>query len=352
MVIKSDPLLPYFEALPKVELHLHMEGAIRPETLLRLADRNHLRLPFTNPDQWQQFCIYRNFGDFAKALLTGVRCLQQPEDFFDLIIDIGQHLAEQNILYAEVTWTPQFYINRTQSLEVIFDALNEARRQICSQFGVDIRWIPDLVRSFPDPAWAITKWASQPDVRSAGVVALGLGGPEAGHPASGFAAQFEYARAQGLPANPHTGEGMGAEGIWETIKSLKPTRLGHGVRAIEDQNLVAYLASHAIPLEVCLTSNVMLGVFPSYAEHPVKRLIDAGCAVSLNSDDPILFQTTLAQEYVHAVRRCGLDIQDVKQAILSAIRFSYLPADEKLLMQEKFQREFIAVDSAFSTDLS
>lgn len=343
----QDPLFRYFKALPKVELHLHLEGAIRPEVLLRLAERNHLRLPFSHPDQWHRFCSYATFRDFANVLLMGVRCLRRLEDFFDVIVDMGTSMADQNILYAEVTWTPQFYLDRGHSLDEILAALNDARTQVKARFGVEMRWIPDIVRSYPRPAWAITKWASRAEVRSAGVVALGLGGPEAGHPASGFAAQFQFAHSQGLPANPHAGEGMGPESIWETIRHLRPSRIGHGVRAFEDQALVAYLARHAVPLEVCLTSNVKLGIFPSYAEHPVKRLIDAGCTVSLNSDDPVLFQTTLTEEYVHAIRNCGLDVRDVKKSIIDSLRSSYLSDEEKLSLQTEFQHEFGKLDELF-----
>ena len=141
---------------------------------------------------------------------------------------------------------------------------------------------------------------------------------------------------------------MGPESIWETMQHLRPLRLGHGVRAIEDSGLVEYLARNAIPLEICLTSNVKLGIFPSYAEHPVKRLIDAGCTVSLNTDDPVLFQTTLTEEYVHAIRDCGLKIQDVKKTILDSLRSSYLSDDRKPSMQKEFQHEFSRLDELFS----
>lgn len=332
--------------LPKVELHVHLEGSIRPELLLRFAERSKVKLPFATPDQFYKHCVFGTFKDFANVLLLGVHCLRRLEDFFDVVIDIGDNMAQQNIRYAEIIWTPQFYLRREFSLDNILGAMNEARREVKALRGVDLQWIPDLVRSYPAPASAIAKWAASR--RAAGVVALGLGGPEAGHPASGFAAQFQYAHSRGLAANPHAGEGMGPESIWETIQHLRPSRLGHGVRAIEDQALVEYIARHAMPLEVCLTSNVKLGIFPSYGEHPVKRLIDAGCTVSLNTDDPVLFQTTLAGEYVHAIRDCGLDIQDVKKSILDSLRSSYLSAEQKLSMQTGFQQEFDRLDKLFS----
>lgn len=245
-----------------------------------------------------------------------------------------------------MTWTPQFYLNRGFSLDDILGAMNEARREVKVRSGIELRWIPDLVRSYPAPALAVAKWAASR--KASGVVALGLGGPEAGHPAAGFTAQFQYAHSQGLPANPHAGEGMGSESIWETIRHLRPSRLGHGVRAIEDSGLVEYLARNAIALEICLTSNVKLGIYPSYTEHPVKRLIDAGCIVSLNTDDPVLFQTTLTEEYSHAIRNCGLDLLDIRKTILDSLRSSYLTDGEKLVLQNELLQEFNRLDDLFS----
>lgn len=328
--------------LPKVELHVHLEGSIRPEILLRLGERHKIALPFSAPDQYYKRCTFSNFGDFAKTLLLGVRCLRGPEDFFDLVIDIGHGLTRQSVRYAEITWTPQFYLGSRFALDDILGAMNEARRELNAQSGLDLRWIPDLVRSYPAPAAAIANWAASRT--AAGVVALGLGGPEAAHPAPAFAAHFGQARARGLPANPHAGEGAGPESVWQTIEHLHPARIGHGVRAIEDERLVAFLAREAIPLEVCLTSNVKLGVYRSLAEHPVKRLIDAGCTVTLNSDDPVLFQTTLTDEYIHAVRECGLTLEEVKATILASLRASYLAEDKKHSMQIEFEREFSRLD--------
>jgi adenosine deaminase len=327
-------------ALPKAEIHLHLEGAIRLELLQRLAGRHGVSLPFGRPEEFYASCRFRSFDEFARLLLMGVHCLREPQDFFEVVLDIGATLADQHIYYAEVTWTPQFYVSRGYPLETILDAMNEARAQVKGQRGVNLRWVADMVRSKPALTWAVAQWASGARARAGGVVALGLGGPEAGHPASGFSMHFRHARSLGLPANPHAGEGMGSASIWETIASLRPKRLGHGVRASEDANLVAFLAHEALPLEICLTSNVKLGVVPSYVAHPVKRLIDAGCVVTLNTDDPVLFATSLTDEYVHAVERCGLTLADIRCAILNAVRCSYLSDAEKTSMVAAFQARF------------
>ncbi len=336
----------YFKALPKVELHLHLEGALTPRVLLKLAERNRLRLPFSRPEDFARFYQYGSFKDFANALLLGVACLRKPEDFFDAVQELGRGLESENIRYAEVTWTPQFYLNRGYPLDVLLEAMNAARHELRQRSGIQLQWIPDLVRSFPQPAKLVATWASSKAAREAGVVALGLGGPEDGHPARVFESVFALARSAGLPANPHAGEGAGPSSMWETIRSLRPIRIGHGVRACEDKALISYLALERIPLEISITSNVRLGIFPDYESHPVKDLIRAGCVVTLNTDDPVLFGTSLSEEYLLAVTRCGLELADIHNSILVAIQSSYLPASDKVATLKWFIGEFDRLEPA------
>lgn len=333
----------YLQALPKAELHLHLEGSLPPALLLRLAERNRMRLPFAHPDDFAPLYRYRHFADFTRALLLGVQCLRTPEDFFDAVIGLGRMLVRHNVRYAEVTWTPQFYLKRGFPLDAILEAMNQARRALEQRHGLIMRWIPDLVRSYPKPAADVAAWAGTERARAGGVVALGLGGPEEGHPAARFEPVFARARATGLPANPHAGENDGAASVWSTLKELHPTRIGHGVRAIEDPELVAHLAETQVALEICLTSNVRLGVYRSFEDHPAKRLLDAGCAVTLNSDDPVLFRTSLTQEYLRAVTLCGLTPADLRHSILTALHVSYLeqPAKERLIAE--FNAAFAAL---------
>jgi aminodeoxyfutalosine deaminase len=331
-------------AMPKVELHVHLEGSIPPELMLSLARRNGLKLPFEQAGQFRQQRPFGSFREFADRLLLAVHCLRQPQDFHDAVAVMGAQLAQQNVVYAEVTWTPQFYLRRETTLDAILSAMNLARARLKTQWGLELRWIPDLVRSYPGAAAQVAQWASQPGTQAAGVVALGLGGPEAGHPATTFEAVFRAARARGLPANPHAGEGAGPDSIWQTLQALDPRRIGHGVSAIEDPVLVEHLARRAVPLEVCLTSNVQLGVFASYADHPVRRLVEAGCTVSLNTDDPVLFGTTLGREYLHAMRDCGLDLAFVRQQVLDALQSSYLDDADKQRLTAACRQRFKQFD--------
>ena len=341
----------YLLALPKAELHVHMEGSLSPEMLLRLAEKNRLKLPFSSSGQCLKLYSYKSFKDFASVLLLGVSCLRTVEDFYEVILDMGANMTAHNIQYAEITWTPQFYLNRTCSLDDILGAMNEARNTLENNSGLEIRWIPDIVRSYPQPASVIARWAASKKARDGGVVALGLGGPEAGYPAGNFATEFRYARQAGLKSNPHAGEGAGVSSVWQTIENLSPSRIGHGVSSIDDHELVGYLARNALPLDICLTSNIRLGLYNSCASHPLKRLIDAGCVVTLNTDDPVLFQTTLTREYSLAITECGLAVKDIKNAILNALSVSYLPAFDKLRLRKRFLLKFDELDNLLLNNL-
>jgi hypothetical protein len=203
-----------------------------------------------------------------------------------------------------------------------------------------MRWIPDIVRSDPDSADTVVRWLTSPSALSGGVIGIGLGGPEKGFPPEPFEAVFREARASGLHSNPHAGETAGPESVWGAIRALKADRLGHGVRAIEDPTLVAYLVEHRLPLEICPTSNVRLGVYPSYAAHPLRQWFEAGARVTINSDDPALFNTTLNDEYLHAARDCGLSIEQLEAIALNAVRASYLPEKQKAQMLQVFRAEY------------
>lgn len=338
-------LIDHIQAMPKAELHLHLEGSVGPETLLMLAENNRLRLPFATIEDAKKFYVYRNFAQFAQTLLLAVRCTRREEDFALIVERMGAELARQNIRYAEVIWTPQFYLGRPYPLSAVLAALNAGRSKVRRDWGIEMRWVPDLVRSVPAPMHTIGRWVSSDEAITGGVVALGLGGPEAGNPAEMFEEPFRQAREAGLFANPHAGENAGPASVWAALQVLKATRIGHGVRAVEDSALLEHLAERRVPLEVCPTSNLRLKLYPSYAEHPLKRLVEAGCVVTINTDDPPLFGTNLSTEYLHAVQDCGLSLDQLEQAALNAVRANYLPDVEKVVMLKEFEAEYARLRS-------
>ena len=331
--------------LPKVELHVHLEGTVQPATLFELAQKNGVSLPVADAEALRAWYTFEDFDHFVEIFMTICECLQTPDDFARITYEYGQSMARQNIRYAEVTWSPTTHAGATGKLpwEDLLAAINAGRERARREFGVEMRWIPDIVRCYPDTASTVVGWLASPEARSGGVVALGLGGPEVGFPPELFTDAFRQAREHGLHSNPHAGETVGPESIWGAIRSLQAERLGHGVRAVEDPDLVAYLAGRQIPLEICPTSNVRLGVYESYAAHPLRRLLQAGVCVTINSDDPALFETTLNDEYVHAVQDCGLSLDQLRQVGLNAVRASYLPEPDKSHMLAMFEAEYTRV---------
>ncbi len=334
----------YLAAMPKAELHVHLEGSILPETVLELAQRNQVELPVKTVEELRALYEFVDFPHFIKIFGIAIGCIVQPSDFAEVVYRHGQEMARQNIRYAEITFSPQSHVHRGFPFSVLLAELNRGRARAKQDFGVEMRWIPDLVRSWPEADDAFHEeaaaWLYSDEALAGGVVALGLGGFEVGYLPERFEIPFRKALEKGLPGNPHAGETLGAESVWGAIRSLKARRIGHGVRAIEDPALIQYLADNKIPLEVNPTSNLCLKIYPSYAEHPLKKLIEAGCVVTLNSDDPPLFNTTLTDEYIHAVEDMGLTLNQLETVALNAVRYSYLPDEEKSALLAEFQSSY------------
>jgi adenosine deaminase len=331
----------YLRALPKVELHVHLEGSIRPETLLKLAQRNSVPLPADTLDGLREWYTFRDFPHFVDIYMTIARCLRTVEDIELVTREFLQGQAAQNILHSEVTYTAfTQLIQRELPLDDQLAAINRARRWGKEELGVTMLVIVDIVRERDSAAEAlmIAEWAIR--AHGNGVGALGLGGFENGHPPEKFTRAFDRAREAGLPCILHAGETGGAESIWGALRAGRSVRIGHGVRCLEDAALVTHLRETQIPLEVCPSSNVCLGVAPSWAEHPLPRLMAAGLYVTLNSDDPPMFSTTLNDEYVRAAQTFGWEAETFERLSLNAVRAALLPEHSRQLLELKFKSEF------------
>lgn len=288
----------FIEQMPKAELHVHLEGAIAPETLLTLAARHGKTLPADTADGLQDWYQFTTFRHFITIYLTIQDCIRSAEDFAFIVYAFGADRARQNIRYTEATVTPYTHIWQDKGLhpDAIIEGLEEGRRQVRRDFGVELRWVFDIPRNLPEPAGS---WTADYAIQhmAQGVVGFGLGGDEARAAPELWEAPFRRAVAAGLYSVPHAGETAGPASIWASIRTLGARRIGHGVRSIEDPTLVAYLVDTQIPLEVNPTSNLCLNVYPSFAAHPLRRLWDAGVCVTVNSDDPPMFNTSLTHEY-------------------------------------------------------
>ena len=328
--------------MPKVELHVHLEGSIQPQTLLTLADRNGVALPADDLEGLKAFYRFTDFDHFIRVYFAISNCLQTLDDFALIAFEHGAEMARQNIRYAEVTFTPYTNVANTGlPFQEILAALNEGRRRAEQEFGVRFQWVLDIVRNNPETRHQVAEWAVS--ALDDGVVGFGLGGTERGHPPEWFEDAYRVAREAGMHSVPHAGEVAGPESVWGAIRALGAERLGHGVRSVEDPALTDYLREHQIPLEVCPTSNLCLGVYPSYDEHPIRWLWDQGLYVTLNSDDPPMFNTDLVSEYQVLAEHLGFSADELERLSLNAVEASFLPLTAKAELRESFQSEFAAL---------
>jgi adenosine deaminase len=320
----------FVRGLPKAELHVHLEGSIRPETLLELSRRHQVRLPAETVEELRAWYRFVDFPHFAEVYGTISRCLQQAEDIELITRQFLKGQAEQNILHSEVTYTAfSICVDNGIPFEAQLAAIHRARAWGEQELGVTMSLTLDIPRERVNEAESlrIADWAISG--MEAGITGFGLGGLEVGFPPERFAAAFDRAREAGLKSVPHAGETDGAGSIRGALEALGAVRLGHGVRCLEDPALVEELRQRQIPLEVCLSSNVCLKVTPSLEQHPLPRLLEAGLYVTLNSDDPPMFNTTLVDEYRLAGQALGLGREALRGLALNAVRASFLPEGRK-----------------------
>ncbi len=332
-------LLSFLVALPKAELHVHLEGAMPPATLLALARRHRVQLPADTVEGLREWFRFRDFDHFVDIYVTCSSVLRRPEDFQWLISDFAAEQERQGIRYSEVHFTIGTHWLSGLAIDEILDAVAEAIRDEERIRGCKIRLIPDIVRDVgaktADPTldWALEAY------RRGIAVALGLTGREAICPSEPFADHFAAAAAAGLHCVAHAGEHAGPASVESVLGSCRAERIGHGVRAIEDPELVRRLARARTPLEVCPTSNLKLGLAPDLAHHPFDRLRAAGCELSVNTDDPALFTTDLPTEFLNLAGTFGYDAETLVELAVAGVRHSFLPEAEKHALEAEVRAE-------------
>ena len=318
----------FVAALPKAELHVHHVGSAAPDTVARLAARHPDSPVPADPEALAAYFTFTDFAHFIEVYLSVVDLLRTPEDIWILTHEVGRDLAAQNVRYAELTMTPYTSIARGIAAEAYVEAIEDARRAVERDFGTALQWIFDIPGESGLPAADVTLDTAlrlQPDA----LVGFGLGGPEIGVPRPQFAPHFAAARAAGLHSVPHAGESTGPESIWDSIDALGAERIGHGIAAAQDPALMERLVADGIVLEVCPTSNVRTRSVASLEEHPLPTLVEAGVTVTINSDDPPMFGTTLNAEYEIAAGLLGLDEAGLRALATTAVDASFAPDDLK-----------------------
>jgi aminodeoxyfutalosine deaminase len=312
---------------PKVELHLHLVGSASVAALSELAAAHPEAGVPADPDDLRRFFEFRDFPHFIEVYSTVNDLVRSPADVATLVRGAAADLASHNVRYAEITVTPFMHELRGLPAGGVVEGLDDGRRA-AGRLGVDLAWIYDIPGEHGQPGArrTVELAVEQPP---AGLVGFGLAGAEAGVSRSDYAWAFDQARATGLHSVPHAGEGAGPASVRAAIEDLHAERIGHGVRAIEDPDLVATLAERAIPLEVCPSSNVCTRVYPRLADHPIRAFIDAGVVVTVNTDDPHMFDTDVSTEYRRLAGTFGFGVDELATLVVNGIRASFLPATEK-----------------------
>ena len=294
-------------AMPKTEVHLHLEGTISPETLWSLAERNSVELPVASLEELRGLYAFEDFDKFIRLWLLMCSCLKTEADYVGMVDGYVDECRRQNVRYVEAHFTPynheKFGIGAARSLDIVTKRLMEAELK----GGPVTRLILDIPSEAAPESGDFTARFLE-TLANPLVVAIGLGGPEKGYPRSGFAPFFARARAAGYPAVAHAGETGGADHVREAVVELKARRVQHGVRAVEDEAVLALLAERGICCDVALTSNACLTPFVDLKTHPIRRMIEAGVPVTLSTDDPPFFGTDLTTEYLRAREVVGLDM--------------------------------------------
>ncbi len=297
--------------MPKVELHVHLEGAIPVKTFLHLAERNSVALPTHDEEELRAWYKFRDFPHFVEVYLTLSKTIHTPEDIYEVAYDFLAGQAAQNIIHTDVTFTAvTHYKNHGIPFDEQMDAIARAAAHWRDKAGITLGVIVDIPRDLATPEEC--DWTATSIAEAFGgplPLAMGLGGYEVGFPPEQFARHFAIAGEAGVPAIIHAGETEGARSVEQAVLALNAVRIGHGVRAVEDPSVLALLKERDITLEICPTSNLLLGVVEEMAAHPVRQLDAAGIAFTLNSDDPALFDTTMTEELRLATTAFGYDVE-------------------------------------------
>jgi aminodeoxyfutalosine deaminase len=316
----------FIAGLPKAELHVHHVGSASPRIVAELAARHPDSPVPQDPEALARFFTFTDFAHFIELYLATVDLVRTADDVRMLTYEVARDLAGQEVRYAELTMTPYTSVVRGIPIESYTEAIEDARVAAERDHGVVIRWIYDIPgEAGPQSADATLSYAL--DHRPEALVGFGLGGPEVGVPRAQFAEHFARARAAGLHSVPHSGESTGPESIWDALTLLGAERIGHGTSAAQDPALLEHLAEHGIPVEVCPTSNIATRVVQRLEDHPIRAMREAGVVVTVNSDDPPMFGTTLSREYEIAASLLDLDASGVTDLAVASVDASFAPAD-------------------------
>jgi len=334
----------FIRRMPKVELHLHLEGSIRPQTALELMRRNDPSKAPANSFDVKRIYRFDNLSEFVQGMRNVSDNIRNLDDLQQVTLELFDSLIEQNVQYVEFDCAVQKYIDLGFSLEEIVDALYRCSLEFPVKNRLKSNLIINLQRSH-DPA-KVSKLVEQVvELDHPYIVGIGLSGDESSYPQSLFVEAFQIAREAGLHRTVHAGEAAGAASVWDALTKLHAERIDHGTRAIDDLKLVRYLQEHDIPLTQCLSSNINLNVVDGYENHPFGEFYKRGLCVTLNTDDPQVFGISLTKEFEIAAKYFSFDSDDLARIVLNGITASFESEQNKLFYHQRIEKELTFLEN-------
>ncbi|MFC1724540.1 adenosine deaminase [candidate division KSB1 bacterium] len=323
------------QKLPKIELHIHLEGSIPHTTLWKIIQKYGGDPTVPTLTSLQKKFEYKNFREFIESWSWKNQFLREYEDFELISEEFAKDLASQNVKYAEVFFSPSLFKKYNLNTQKITESVNKGISKVNE---IKINLIADLVRDYGQEKELITL-KELSEVKNFNLIGIGIGGTEPDYPPEQFTEIYEQARSMDFKTTVHAGEASGAESIWAALNYLRPDRIGHATRANEDPALMEYLSNRKIPVELCILSNLKTGVISSVYEHPVKEFRSRGIPFSINTDDPKMFGNSLNDEYEALQKYFGCSDREIIEILLDSIETTWLPDNEKTELKSNFETE-------------
>ena len=324
--------------IPKIELHLHLEGAIPLQTLMNLIQKKG-GSSIKTVDDLRKKLTYTDFAHFIDVWIWKNTFITEEKDFEGITYDVLHSLHNQNVKYVEAFYSPTDYQEQGFSTQKITEYVIKGKERAYQDFNIQCELIIDVVRGNSVEVCMQQLEDVEPYLGK-GVIGIGLGGSEQKYPAGLYQPVYLKAKKKGFRLTAHAGEAAGAASVWAAIKQLGVERIGHGVRAYEDPRLILLLKDKKIPLEMCVVSNVKTGVCPSFAEHPIREYYHKGLSVTVNSDDPTMFDTSITREYLVLAQELGFSLNDLKCMCFNGIDASFMSENGKEVMKSQIEKEW------------
>jgi adenosine deaminase len=330
--------LSFFEKLPKTDLHVHLDGSLRLETILDLAEKDKIQLPASDPERLRKAMhigeVCSSLVDYLKAFDITLKVMQTEESLYRTAYELGEDAARENVRYMEVRYSPMLHATRGLRLTTIVEAVNQGLRQAERDFGIESGIIICGIRNIsPESSLEMAELAVA--YKNRGVVGFDLAGAEYDYPAKHHRDAFQLILNNNINCTAHAGEAYGPASISQAIHFCGAHRIGHGVRLREDGGLLNYVTDHRIPLECCPSSNVQTGAVRELSVHPIKFYFDFGCRVTINTDNRLITDTSVSKEMWLVHKHLGLTLADMKQIIVSGFKSAFMPFH---LKQETLRR--------------